>query len=339
VANKRPLRFGILGAARIVPNALIKPAQQLDCAQVVAIAARDPLRACAFATANEIPRVLPSYNELIEAPDIDAVYIPLPNSLHYEWTMRALRAGKHVLCEKPIASNAAEAQQMADLASDAGLVLAEAFHYRYHPLAARVCDLLQGGRIGRLLHFSAHFSAPSPASDIRFDWSLSGGATMDLGCYLLNMISYFSGFIPLVRRAEARLGPPGIDITMEADLEFEDGAKAHFSCSIAPDAKAGAWFTAKGEGGELFVTNPVAPHRGHLLTILSGRIRHREVVEGHATYVYQLQAFAAAVRDNQRIATPGSDGVINMQLVDDVYRAAGLARRGDLSAPVNIEAT
>src|SRR5215469_3185924 len=129
-ANNAPVRFGILGAARIAPKALIEPANQLDSIEVLAVSARDPVRASAFAAAHGIPRVLSSYDELIAASDIDAVYIPLPNSLHCEWTLRALRAGKHVLCEKPIASNAAEAQQMADVARATGLVLAEAFHYR-----------------------------------------------------------------------------------------------------------------------------------------------------------------------------------------------------------------
>jgi predicted dehydrogenase len=336
VANKRPVRLGILGAARIVPNALIKPAEQLGTAEVVAIAARDPIRARAFAADNGIPQVLPSYDELIAASNIDAIYIPLPNSLHCEWTIRALRAGKHVLCEKPIASNATEAQQMEDVASETRLVLAEAFHYRYHPLAARVRELLRAGCIGRVVHFDGHFSAPSLPTDIRYNWDLSGGATMDLGCYLLDMLCYFSGFIPVVRRAKARLGPPKIDVAMEAELEFAHGVNAHISCSIAGDTQAGAWFAARGECGELLVTNPVAPHRGHLLTIRSSAGEQWHIVEGDATYVYQLKAFVAAVRDNERIATGGSDGVLNMRLIDDVYCAAGLPRRGSLSPAPNV---
>jgi predicted dehydrogenase len=330
VANKAPVRFGVLGAARIVPKALIQPAEQLQSAEIVAIAARDPARAREFAAANRIPRVLSSYEEVIAASDIEAVYIPLPNSLHCRWTIRALRAGKHVLCEKPIASNALEAQQMADAARETGRILAEAFHYRYHPLAARVRELLQNGSIGRIVRFEAHFSAPSKPTDIRFDWGLSGGAMMDLGCYPLNMICYFSGEEPVVRRAEAQVGPPGIDITMKAELELGSGAQAHISCSMAPDTQAGAWFRATGESGEILVTNPVAPHRGHLLTIRSSAGEQREIVEGLATYLYQLEAFVGAVCDNKSIATPGSDGVRNMRLIDEVYRAAGLPYRGGL---------
>jgi predicted dehydrogenase len=298
----------------------------------VAIAARDPARAREFAAANRIPLVFSSYEEIIAPPDIEAIYIPLPNSLHCHWTVRALRAGKHVLCEKPIASNAVEARKMADVASETGLILAEALHYRYHPLAARIRELLLDGCIGRIRYFEAHFSAPCAPGDIRLDWALSGGAMMDLGCYPLNMICYFSGQIPHVNRALARVGPPGIDVTMEAELEFEDGAKAHIGCSMTPDTQAGAWFRATGDNGEILATNPVAPHRGHLLTIRHRDAEHREIVEGRATYVYQLQAFVAAIRDNKPIATSGSQGVLNMELIDEVYRAAGLPCRASCDA-------
>jgi predicted dehydrogenase len=329
---KAPVRFGVLGAARIVPKALIEPAERLGCAEVVAIAARDPVRAREFAAVSRIPHVLSSYEELIAASDVEAVYIPLPNSLHCEWSIRALRAGKHVLCEKPMASNAIEAQQMAEAARETGLILAEALHYRYHPLAARVRELLQADSIGRVIHFDGHFAAPGLPTDIRFDWDLSGGAMMDLGCYPLNMICYFSGHIPLVRRAEAQVGPPGIDISMEAELEFGHGATAHLSCSMAPDTRPGAWFRAAGESGEIVVTNPVAPHRGHSIILRSAAGEQREMVEGQATYLYQLQAFVAAIRDNKPIATPASDGVLNMRLIDAVYRAAGLPCRGTVGA-------
>src|SRR4051794_1959052 len=135
--NGTPLRFGILGAARIAPNAIINPARRIAGAQVVAVAARDPQKAQAFAKRHQIGRVHTSYADLIADPEIDAIYNPLPNSLHAEWSILALQAGKHVLCEKPIASNTSEARQMAAAADRTGKVLMEAFHYRYHPLIAR----------------------------------------------------------------------------------------------------------------------------------------------------------------------------------------------------------
>lgn len=328
VMHQGKLHFGILGAAHIVPNALIKPAQQLAEVAVDAIAARNPVRAHAFAITHGIPRVMGSYDEVIRAPDIDAIYIPLPNSLHCEWAIRALRAGKHVLCEKPLAANEREAERMAQAAQETGLVLAEALHYRYHPLANRVYQLLHDGTIGRIAELECYFSVPSSPMNIRFDWALAGGVTMDLGCYLLNMIHYFSGCRPRVRKAAALIGPPNIDVTMEAVLELEDGATARMSCSMAPDAPAQAAFAAKGEWGELSVTNPVAPHHGNQLTLKTGETMRRETVEGDTSYTYQLRAFVAAVWGERPMATAGSDGILNMRLIDEVYRTAGLPPRG-----------
>src|SRR5205823_14173805 len=128
------LRFGVLGAARIAPLAIVKPARQVDGVVVSAIAARDPERAKEFASKHGIPKVHTSYDALVDDPDIDAVYIPLPNGLHAQWTLRAIAAGKHVLCEKPFTANAAEAEQVADAAEASDVVVMEAFHYRYHPL-------------------------------------------------------------------------------------------------------------------------------------------------------------------------------------------------------------
>src|ERR1700730_11934649 len=233
MARHRPIRFGILGAAKIAPNALTLPAKQVPEVQVTAIAARDPARAREFAGANGIPRVLATYEDLIADPEIDVIYNPLPNSLHCEWSIRAMRAGKHVFCEKPIASNADEAARMAQVADETGLLLVEAFHYRYHPLADRVRELIRDGALGKLTHAEGHFSVPIPPDNIRFDWNLAGGATMDLGCYPLHMIRYFSGMTPRVIRAKAQVGPPKIDVVMEADLELAPGGTARMTCPMA----------------------------------------------------------------------------------------------------------
>ncbi len=146
------LRIGVLSAARIVPSALLSPAKQTPEVIVSGIAARNPQRAQAFARKHHIPRVFASYDELIADPDLDAVYIPLPNGLHAAWTIKALEAGKHVLCEKPFASNAEEAEQMAEAAERSGRVLMEAFHYRYHPLAARMKEIVTSGELGTIRH-------------------------------------------------------------------------------------------------------------------------------------------------------------------------------------------
>ncbi len=329
MTKQRPFRFGILGAAKIAPNALTLPAKQVSEVEVTAVAARDVGRAREFAKANGIPRVLTSYEELIADPDIDVIYNPLPNSLHCEWSIRAMRAGKHVFCEKPLASNAAEAARMAQVADETGLLLVEAFHYRYHPLADRIRALIRDGALGRLNRVEANFSVPIPPDNIRFDWSLAGGATMDLGCYPLHMIRYFSGMTPRVIAAKAQLGPPNIDVTMEADLELAPGVTARMTCSMAADAQLGASFIARGDRGELNVTNPVGPHWGHQLTVTTPAGSTNETVPGDTSYTHQLRALVLALAgDRSAFPTDAHDGVIGMRIIDDVYRAAGLPPRG-----------
>lgn len=327
--SQKRVRFGILGAAKIAPNALTIAAKLVPEVEVVAVAARDSARAHEFAKTNGVPRVLASYDDLIGDRNIDVIYNPLPNSLHCEWSIRALRAGKHVFCEKPIASNADEAARMAQVADETGLLLVEAFHYRYHPLTDRMRSLISGGAIGKLERVEANFSVPIPPDNIRFDWSLGGGATMDLGCYPLHMIRYFSGTTPRVLSAKARLGPPRIDVAMEAELELAPGATAQMTCSMAADAQLGASFLARGDRGELNVINPVGPHWGHQLTLTTREGSTSETVPGETTYTHQLRALVKALDgDRSAFPTDAHDGIVGMRIIDDVYRAAGLPPRG-----------
>jgi predicted dehydrogenase len=325
--EKKPIRFGILGAARIAPDALIKAALNVPEAEVVAVAARDSKRAQEFATANGIARVLATYDDLVNDSDLDVIYNPLPNSMHCEWTIAALRAGKHVLCEKPLASNAAEAERMARAADESGKILGEAFHYRYHPLADRVRALITDGTLGRLVHLEGHFAVPIPETNIRFDWSLAGGATMDLGCYPLHMIRYFSGMTPRVVSATAETGPVNIDIAMNVDLELAGGVTARMTCAMKKDSVINATFMARCDRGELRVINPIAPHRGHQLTVKTDAGEKSETVPGDTTFTHQLRAFVKAVRGEAKFPTDGAEGIINMRVIDDVYRAAGLPPR------------
>ncbi len=325
---KKPIRFGIIGAARIAPNALIAAAKLVPEVEVAAIAARDEARARAFAAEHKVPRVHATYRDVIDDPEIDAIYNPLPNSHHCQLSIDALRAGKHVLCEKPMAANAVEAERMSRAARESGRVLGEAFHYHYHPLSERVRELIRSEAVGHLDEVEAHFSVPIPASDIRFDWKLAGGCTMDLGCYPLHMISHFTGLAPTVVRAKAQIVPENIDIAMEAVLQFEGGASARMTCSMAQGVRIGAHFTARGELGEIKVTNPVAPHIGHSLVIRTASGEKQETVAGDTTFTHQLRAFVAAVSGELPFATDDIEAIANMRLIDDVYRAAGLPPRG-----------
>jgi predicted dehydrogenase len=323
------LRIGVLGAARIAPTALVRPARKLAEVEVVAVAARDPSRARKFASKHDIPRVHADYDALLSDPDVDAVYNPLPNGLHCDWTIRALEAGKHVLCEKPLASNSEEAQRMARAAEQTGRVLVEAFHWRYHPLAGRMKEIVDGGALGAVRHIEAHMCLPMPIpGDIRYRYDLGGGATMDVGCYTISILRFLAGAEPEVVRAEAALSSPRVDRAMKADFRFEDGRTGHIHCSLFSSALFRVRATVRGEDGVLSVFNPMAPHLFHRLTLRTAAGKETERVPGDATYTCQLRAFAAHVRGEERMPTDAAHGVANMQVIDAVYDAAGLERRG-----------
>jgi len=324
-----PLRIGILGAARIAPMALVRPARAVSEVEVVAIAARDEARARKFAATHGIPRVLPSYDALIEAPDIDAVYNPLPNGLHCEWTVRALEAGKHVLCEKPLASNADEARQMSEAAARTGRVLVEAFHWRYHPVAARMKQIVEDGGVGAVRHIEARMCLPVPIpGDIRYRFDLAGGATMDMGCYTISILRYLAGAEPEVVRAEAVLASPAVDRAMKAEFRFADGRTGRIHCSLFSAALFRLSAKVEGDDGVLTVWNPVVPHLFNRVTLRNARGTTTERVRGEPTYTGQLRAFATHVRGGARMPTDAEHGVANMRVIDAVYEAAGLPRRG-----------
>lgn len=324
-----PIRIGILGAAAIVPVALTNIAHSVRDVQVLAIAARDPKRAQRFAKKHNIPRVHPTYAALLADRDIDAIYNPLPNSLHAEWTIRALKAGKHVLCEKPMASNAAEAEEMAKVARETGLVLSEAFAYRYYPLMERVRQIIASGEVGKVQHIDAQFCflLPSP-NNIRFNFDLAGGALMDCGCYPVSLIRYIAGAEPVVERAEARLLRPQVDHNMKADLSFADGRTAHLECGMLSPRLFRSMLKVEGDAGSLRVLGPFQPHWFNRLTVNGRNGKYSERVLGEDSYTLQLRAFIKAIRGEQTLNTSPEDAIGNMRVIDAIYEKAGLSKRG-----------
>jgi len=323
-----PLRIGVLGAARIAPAAVVRPGRRVEGVEVAAVAARDPARARAFATKHGVPRVIDTYDHLIADPELDAVYNPLPNGLHGRWTRAALAAGKHVLCEKPFTANADEAKAVAAAHHGSGLVLMEAFHYRYHPLFARVRELVDGGAVGPVRHAEAWLCFPLfSGKDIRWDPSLAGGATMDAGCYPLHMLRHLTGAEPEVVSARARLRSPGIDRYMEAQLRFPGGVTGRALCSMLSSQFLRIGLRVRGDEGELRVLNPLAPDRFHRLSIRRGKNKQVEHATRRATYDFQLEAFAGAVGGGAPVLTGPDDSVATMTVIDAVYRAAGLEPR------------
>jgi predicted dehydrogenase len=322
------LRIGVLGAARIAPLALINPAKENGEVVVAAVAARDVSRAQSFAAKHGIARVHDGYEALINDPEVDAIYNPLPNGLHGRWTRAALAAGKHVLCEKPFTANAAEAREIADLATQSDRVVMEAFHYRYHPLALRIEEIIASGELGRLQRVEAAMCFPLPKfSDIRYNFALAGGATMDAGCYAVHMVRTFGGSTPEVVSAQAKLRDKQVDRAMTAELQFAEGHTGRIRTSMWSSTVLNMSAKVIGEGGELKVFNPVVPQLFHRLTVKSADGRRAERFGRRASYAYQLDAFAAAVLRGEAVKTTPEGAVENMTVIDAIYRAAGLPLR------------
>ncbi len=322
------LRIGVLGAARIAPAALIKPAAAISGVRVVAVAARDRARADAFATKHSIPFVHPSYEALIDDPEIDAVYNPLPNGLHGRWTTAALEAGKHVLCEKPFTANMVEAEAVSATAERSGRVVMEAFHYRYHPLAQRMRQIVDSGELGALRHVEAWNCFPLPRfSDIRYSLDLAGGALMDAGCYAVHMVRLVGAGEPDVVSATPTMQSPGIDRAMRADLRFAAGHSGRLTCSMWSRSVLRLAVRVIGLEGEMRVFNPIAPQFPHRLTVQTPVGRRVERFARRPTYTYQLEAFRDTVAGDDANLTPPSDSIANMAVIDSIYRAAGLEPR------------
>ena len=322
------MRIGILGAARIAPLAIVNPARENDEVIVCAIAARDESRAQAFAVKHGIARVHDSYESLLADPDLDAVYIPLPNGLHGRWIRNALNSGKHVLCEKPFTANAAEASEIAQLAAKSDRVVMEAFHYRYHPLTLAIEEVLSSGELGRLERVEAALCFPLPKfSDIRYDFSLAGGATMDAGSYAVHMARTFGGSTPEVVSARAKLRGPEVDRAMTAELRFADGHTGQIDCSMWSSKLLQMNARVIGEHGELRVLNPVTPQLFHRLSVRSSGDHRVMRFPRRASYAYQLDAFVASVLRGAPVKTSPDDSVENMSVIDSIYQAAGLPIR------------
>ncbi|MFI5894543.1 Gfo/Idh/MocA family protein [Actinoplanes sp. NPDC051513] len=325
------MRIGVLGAARIAPAALMKPARIVEGVEVAAVAARDRRRAEAFAAKHGVPAVHDSYAALVADPSLDAVYIPLPNGLHGQWTLAALEAGKHVLCEKPFTANAAQAREVAVAAEGTGLVVMEAFHYRYHPLVRRMQEVVRSGELGAVRRVETSMCFPLPRfSDIRYNFGLAGGALMDAGCYAVHCLRLLSGGEPVVTSATALTlrRDRRIDRAMTAQFALPVGATGRIRASMWSRTLLSIRARVVGEHGVMTVDNYAAPQLPSRFIVTVRGKRRRERFGGDSTYTHQLRAFAAAVRGESTNLTPPQDSQATMSLIDAIYTAAGLPLRG-----------
>ncbi len=323
------IRIGLLGASRIAPPAVIEPANRRADVTVTAVAGRDQDRTAAYALKHSIAHAVDSYQALVDRSDIDLVYNALPPSTHKQWTIAALEAGKHVLCEKPFAMNGVEAEQMVAAAQANNRCLVEAFHYRYHPLFERLVALTKTGAIGQLQQIDGEFSAPirRTPNELRYQRELGGGALMDLGCYPLHWVRAIGGNEPEIVSAQGEFditddGNQGVDISLRAQLMVGD-ITASITCSMAPeDNGVTATLTIIGDAGRIEVDNPLAPQNRHELRLVCNGEVTTEQFGDVPTYDYQLQATIDAMSSGRPALTSGADTIGQMKAIDAIYQQA-----------------
>jgi predicted dehydrogenase len=261
------------------------------------------------------------------------VYITLPNSMHAAWSIRALEAGKHVLCEKPMASNESEAREVASAVEQTGLVYMEAFHFPYHPFAKRVRDLLDTNVLGDILTASANFQIPGERiapGNIRRDYSLGGGALMDAGCYSLNVLRHVLGEPETVLEASAEVESenPLVDMRMRARLAFGGRRVGALNASFLAKERADVEVMIGGAHGRLTIQSLYVPQWGGSLRLEWDGRSYEEKPDQTPSYVFQLRELVRSIRDGAPVLTSAQDGVLNMRAIDAIYRKAGLPLRG-----------
>ena len=317
-----PVRWGILSTARINDSFLGGLAQTAS-GEALAVASREPARAAEYARAHDIARAHGSYEALLADPDVDAVYISLPNGLHIEWTRRALEAGKHVLCEKPLSRRADEVQETFALAERSGRVLMEAFMYRHHPQTRRVAELVGAGAVGRLRLIRATFSFPlSDDADVRLQTGLDGGALMDVGCYCVSAARLLAGE-PRAAYGAAELSAGGVDEVFAGTLQFAHGVLAQFDAGFALASRGE--LEVVGEEASLFVADPWhcrAP--GVELRRADGT--ERITVAPADSYRLQADNMAAAIAGTAAPLVSRAESVGQARTIEALYASAESGR-------------
>ncbi len=313
------MRWGLLSTANI-NRKLLGGAEGTDEAAVVAVASRDRSRAEGFAREHGIERAHGSYEALLEDPEVDAVYNPLPNSLHVPWTLRALEAGKHVLCEKPLTRRPAEAEEAFAAAERADRVLEEAFMWRHHPQTLRLRALLDEGVVGRLRMVKASFSFPlADVGDIRMQGGLDGGSLMDVGCYCLSGTRLVAGAEPERVYAEQVIGGDGVDVALAATLRFPGDVIGAFHCGFSVGRRH--HLEAIGDEASLFLSDPWHGASPGIEIRRDDGVEHVEI-EAANPYACELADFARAVRGEDGVRLGAADALAQARGIEALYRSA-----------------
>jgi D-xylose 1-dehydrogenase (NADP+, D-xylono-1,5-lactone-forming) len=321
------VRWGVLSTAAI--NELVLPGfARSGRADLQAVASRTSERAESYARENGIPCAHGSYEELLADPQVDCLYISLPNALHGEWTKRALEAGKHVLCEKPLTPSAQEAASLFALAEERGLVLMEAFMYRHHPQTLRAEELVREGAVGtpEIVRSWFHFTVEDPGSDIRYSDELAGGALRDVGCYCISFANHLLGGEPHDVAAVAHLSESGVDEWFAGSMLYTGGAVATFDCGMQAPLDIG--LTVLGSEGSLHIPTPWYPHQPPMKLVLTRDGEIEDVpAEGEDSYFLEIENLTAAAAGDSEPRVRPAETLRNLETIERLRLAAGLDRR------------
>jgi D-xylose 1-dehydrogenase (NADP+, D-xylono-1,5-lactone-forming) len=322
-----PVKFGILSTAHI--NRLVIPgAHASEQTELIAVASRDAARARTYAETWGIERAYGSYEELLADPDVEAVYISLPNTMHCEWSIRAVEAGKHVLCEKPLSRHPDDVAAAFDAAERAGRILTEAFMYRHNPQTARVVELVASGAIGELRLVRSCFSyALYDADNIRLLPELEGGALMDVGCYCVSASRLYAGEPERVA-AEARLGETGTDWVFAATMRHAGGVLAHFDCGTALTDRDELELV--GSEGSLYLDDPWHGREAVIELRRDGAVERIELEPADA-YRLQLEQLAGAIRGDGPPLLGRDDALGQARALEALHRSAETGETVSLS--------
>jgi len=315
------VRWGVLSTANIGRHAVV-PAIRRSCnGDAVAVASRDADRAASFADDLGIPRAHGRYEDLLADPEVDAVYNPLPNSLHREWTLKALAAGKPVLCEKPLGLTAVECLEMNRAAEQSGLALMEAFMYRFHPQIERALGLLAEGAIGapRLIRASFSFQLKHP-DNIRFDPALGGGSLLDVGCYCVNVARTLAGGEPVEAQAWARWGGRGVDVGIAGQLRFPDGLLAQFDSAL--DLPRREHVEVVGDRGSLELPIAFLSRQRDKQILVHAAQARTLAVPAVDEYRLMVEHVADCVLNGTPVRYPAAEAAANLRAIEALYRSA-----------------
>ncbi len=318
------VRWGILGAANIARKRFIPGVARTTNGVVTALASRDGERARTVAAELGIPTAYDSYEALLADPDVDAIYNPLPNTLHAEWTLKAAAAGKAILCEKPLAIDSAQAQTMIDGARAAGVLLMEAFMYRFHPQHARVRELIDAGAIGEVRVVRADFTfllEPFNPANVRLQRDLAGGALMDVGCYCVNAARMLFGEEPQWAAAQADVRAEfGVEVALAGTLGFSDRRMATFDCGFRASGQGA--YTVAGTLGQIDVPNAFVPNADTVVRVTSGGVTRDETIAAVDQYALEAQEFADALLARRPLRIPADDALGTLRAIEALHQSA-----------------